>query len=325
MSAVDDRVPARPGGGKAKRASPPSVRLLDLGMVRGGASLVAGVVRAAPRGAGFRVGSALLAGFVLAAACAPAIAPYDPSAFIGRPLAPPSGQHWLGTNDAGQDVLSEVLFGARASLTVSLVAAALSLGVAALVGALAGFLGGWPDALAQRTTDVFLATPNLPLMILLAAYLPPSLPNTTLVIALLGWPITARVVRAQVLTIRTREYVLAAQALGAPTPRILSGHVLPALTPILTASFVALAARATALEAGLAFLGLGDPIAKSWGTVMRAALSFTGIFFTAHWLWWLAPAAACVSLLVLAITLIGAGLEERFDPQLSASARRARD
>lgn len=280
---------------------------------------------AAPRAASFYVGAALLCGFVLAAILAPILAPYDPTAFIGRPLAPPSRQHPLGTNDAGQDILSELLYGARASLTVSLMAAAVSLGVAALVGAVAGYVGGWPDVVALRTIDVLLATPQLPLMILLAAYLPPSLPNTILVIALLGWPITARTVRSQVLTLRARDYVTAAHALGSPSTRILFRHILPALGPILTASFVALAARAASLEAGLALLGLGDPLAKSWGAVMRAALSFSGIFFTSHWLWWLAPAAACVSLLVLAITLIGAGLEERFDPQLSATVRRTRD
>jgi len=322
MSATEDSVKAQPATEDPGQGPRPSAFLLVWQTARDAVALIPGSMLAAPRSASFLVGAALLVGFVLAATLAPAIAPYNPSAFIGRPLALPSSQHWLGTNDAGQDILSELLFGARASLTVSLASAALSLCLAALVGALAGYLGGWTDAFAQRATDIFLATPNLPLMILLAAYLTPSLPNTILVIALLGWPITARAVRAQALTIRTRDYVLAAEALGAPTSRIVVRHVLPALTPILTASFVALAARAASLEAGLAFLGLGDPIAKSWGTVMRAALSFTGIFFTSHWLWWLAPAAACVSLLVLAITLIGAGLEERFDPRLAASRRR---
>lgn len=262
------------------------------------------------------VGVVLLAGYALLAVAAPWVAPYDPSGFVGRPLEPPSARHWLGTNDVGQDILSELIWGARASLAVATLAATTSLAAAAVIGTLAGYRRGWTDALLMRVVDGVLAVPHLPLMILLAVYLPPSATSTALVIALLAWPIPARVIRAQTLAVGGRGYIAAARLFGGPTPYVIGRHLLPALGPILAATFIALAGRAVMLEAGLAFLGLGDPLAKSWGLVMRAALDYQGIFFTAQWTWWLLPAGLNVTLLILGFTLVGMGLEQRLDPRL---------
>ena len=262
------------------------------------------------------VGTGLLAAYVAVAAAAPLLAPYDPSAFVGRPLEWPSTAHWLGTNDVGQDILSELIYGTRASLTIAVASACASIAMAILVGTIAGYAQGWADALLMRAVDVVLALPHLPLMIVLAAYLPPSLWTTIAVISVLGWPVPARVLRAQTLALRSEPYVAAAQQLGAGSGRVIRRHLLPALGPILLATFVGQAGRAVALEAGLAFLGLGDPLLKSWGAIMHAALGYSGIYFTPNWAWWLLPPGVNISLLILAFTLVGVGFEERLDPRL---------
>lgn len=250
------------------------------------------------------------------AAFAPAIAPYDPAAYAGQPLARPSPAHPLGTNDVGQDILSELIYGTRVSLLVGVAAGGLTTALAAAMGIAAGYLRGWPDVALMRAVDFLMAIPHLPLMLLVAAYAGPSLANIVLVIVLLGWMVPARVVRSQVLVVRTEAYVEAARALGAGPVEVMARHVLPALGPILVSVLAAQAARAVMLEAGLAFLGLGDPTAKSWGLMVRQALSYRGIYFTPHWVWWLVPPGAGISLLILAITLIGVGLEGRLDPRL---------
>ncbi len=262
------------------------------------------------------VGAVVLAAYVAIAVAAPALAPYDPAGFVGQPLEWPSARHWLGTNDVGQDILSELVYGTRASLTIAVASACASLAIAIVVGTTAGYARGWLDALLMRAVDVVLALPQRPLMIVLAAYLPPSLWTTIVVISVLGWPVPARVLRAQTLAVRIEPYVAAAQQLGAGSGRVIRRHLLPALGPILLATFVGQAGRAVALEAGLAFLGLGDPLLKSWGAIMHAALSYSGIYFTPNWSWWLLPAGANISLLILAFTLVGVGLEERLDPRL---------
>ena len=262
------------------------------------------------------LGFAILLGFGLLAAAAPLVAPYDPAAYSGEPLARPSPAHLLGTNDVGQDILSELIYGSRVSLLVGLVGGSLITVLAAAIGTAAGYLRGWADWSLMRVVDFLMAIPHLPLMLLLAAYAGPGLLNVILVIVLLGWMVPARVVRAQTLIIRGEAYVEAARALGASSLDIMCRHVLPALGPILVSVFVAQAARAITLEAGLAFLGLGDPTVKSWGLMLRQALSYRGIYFPSHWLWWLLPPGLCVSLLVLGITLAGVGLEAKLDPRL---------
>ena len=266
------------------------------------------------------VGFLILLGYGIVALAAPVLAPYDPSAFVGSPLERPSPAHWLGTNDGGQDIASELIFGARASLLVAGLSALLAVVIALAVGALAGYAGGWTDVALMRFVDVMLVTPQVPLMIVVAAFLPPNVLTLVLVIGLLAWPLTARVVRAQVLTTRSRSYVAAARLFGGGASYVIARHLVPALGPILSASLIGLAGRAVLLEAGLAFLGIGDPTLKSWGGIMRAALNYNGIYFTPHWVWWLLPAGLCVSAVILALTLVGVGVEGWLDPRLDRHA-----
>ncbi len=255
------------------------------------------------------LGAGIVAGFAATAVLAPLVAPYHPTAYVAAPLLRPTGAYLLGTNDVGQDILSELIYGARVSLTVALLGAGLSLALALLVGVSAATVGGWFDALLMRVVDVFMAVPHLPLMIVLAAFLGPGLNSVILVVVLVMWAGPARVIRAQVLTLRERAHVKSARLLGGSHFYLMRRHLLPAVTPVAAAAFVSLAGRAVMMEAGLAFLGLGDPTLKSWGGVLRAALNFDGIYLTPYWLWWALPAGACISLLVVGFTLWGTALE----------------
>lgn len=254
--------------------------------------------------------------FALVALAAPLLAPYDPHAFSGKPLERPSPAHPLGTNDAGQDILSELIYGTRISLAVGLGAALGTVALGLLVGAIAGYAGGPLDALLMRLVDVMLTLPRLPLLILLAAFLGSGLAQTMAIISLLFWPVTARVIRAQVQSQRQRGYVKMARNFGAGPAYVLRRHILPAIAPLIAFGLVTAAGRAVAMEAGLAFLGLGDPTAKSWGLMMRFALNLPGLLLTDRWLWWLLPPGLLITLLVLALTYLGMGLEERLQPSL---------
>lgn len=261
------------------------------------------------------VGALLLALLVGAAALAPQLAPYDPRALAGPSLEPPSAAHLLGTNDVGQDVFSRVVWGTRPSLTLAVGAATLSILVGGLVGATAALVGGPLDMLAMRLVDVFLAVPALPLAVLTAALLGPSRLVLTLVIGFIVWPVIARIVRSQALTLRTQPYVVAARAFGGGSFYLLRRHLLPALGPILVAGFANIAAQAVLLEAGLGFLGLADPTDVSWGLMMHRALLHPGLYFTAAWAWWVLPAGLAITLAVLGFTLIGVGSEAPFNPR----------
>ena len=261
-------------------------------------------------------GLAILAFYSLVALGAPWIAPHDPSAYLGKPLEYPSPNHLLGTNDVGQDNLSDLIYGARVSLLVGLLAAILSMGIAALLGTASGYLGGWFDLILMRCVDLMIAIPRLPLMIVLAAYIGASLGTTILVIGLLSWPQPTRIVRAQVLSLRSRDYIRATRLFGARAPYVAFRHLIPALGPILAAGFVAHAGRAVLMEANLAFLGLGDPFNKSWGLTIRYALNVKGFFFSSQWAWSVLPAALNLSILLVGFTMVGMGLERLANPRL---------
>jgi len=262
------------------------------------------------------LGAAILGIFLLVALAAPLLAPYDPHAFSGRPLERPGAAHPLGTNDAGQDILSELIYGARISLAVGLGAALGTVALGLLVGAVAGYAGGPLDTLLMRLVDVMLTLPCLPLLILLAAFLGSGLVRTMAIISLLFWPATARAIRAQVQSQRQRGYVKMARNFGRGLGYVLRRHILPAIAPLVAFGLVTAAGRAVAMEAGLAFLGLGDPTAKSWGLMMRFALNLPGLLLTDRWLWWLLPPGLCITLLILALTYLGIGLEGRLHPGL---------
>lgn len=261
------------------------------------------------------VGALLVAAMGLVAVLGPALAPYDPRAVVGPSLTAPSVTHLLGTNDAGQDVLSQLLVGARVSLATGVVAAGLATGLGVLVGGLVGLAGGWVDMAAMRIVDVLLALPALPLMILVASLLGPSRPTIIAVIALAGWPPVARIIRSQTLTLARRGFVEAATCMGAGRLYLLRRHVAAELLPLVAATFANWAATAITLEAGLAFLGLGDPTAVSWASTLQRALDQDAVYVTGAWLWWVLPVGTLIAMTATGLALLGLSLEPRADPR----------
>jgi peptide/nickel transport system permease protein len=261
------------------------------------------------------VGLALLSVFLVMAVFAPVLAPYDPHARVGRPFTAPNGQHWLGTNDIGQNILSELIYGTRVSLGIGLAAALVSLVISASVGLLAGYTGGVVDQALMRLVDLLLVFPFLPLMIVLAAYLGAGGAMQLLVIVLVLWAGPARIIRAQTLTTRSQAYVEGGRAVGARSRRILWRYLLPAVVPLLIVQFVRAVNVAILIEASLSFLGLGDPVQKSWGTMLYYA-NVRGAYLTGAWLWWIVPPGVCIAAVILGFTLLGLTLEEWANPRL---------
>lgn len=268
-----------------------------------------------PRSPLVLAGGGLLLAAGVAAVLAPVLAPYDPRALVGEPLQPPSAAHLLGTNDIGQDIFSQVVWGARPSLTVAVGAGVLAVVTGLSVGVGAGLAGGKADTVAMRVVDLFLALPVLPLLVVIAALAGASRLILVLVIGLLRWPEIARVARGQTLTLRHRGFVEAAQGFGASLLYLLRRHLAPALGPIIAAGMVTVATVAVLMEAGLAFLGLADPTAVSWGLMLNRALLFPGLYYSALWTWWVLPAGLAISVVVLGLTLVGVGLEPTFNPR----------
>ncbi|MGI8413768.1 MAG: ABC transporter permease [Solirubrobacteraceae bacterium] len=262
-------------------------------------------------------GAVIVAAFALCAILAPVLAPYDPHAISGPSLASPSGPHLLGTNDAGQDILSQLIWGARAATIVALPAAVIAVLVGLVVGGLAGLRGGWVDGLLMRAVDLFLAVPVLPLLILVAALAGPSSTTVTLLIAGVAWPGIARIVRSQTLTLARRGHVQAARGFGGGLPYVIRRHLAPALGPLLAANFVNWAAIAIVFQSGLAFLGLSDPTDVSWGAVLNRALTHEGVYFTSEWVWWVLPAGLAITVVSTGLAFLGLALEPRFNPRWS--------
>jgi peptide/nickel transport system permease protein len=264
------------------------------------------------------IGAAMLAVAVVMAILAPFIAPYDPEEAVDIVLTDifqaPSPAHILGTDDGGKDVFSSLVYGSRVSLTVGFSAAAIAIFIGSVVGLVAGYLRGWIGSFLMRITDFFLVIPDLALMIVLVAILGPSLGTIILVIGVLGWTGTARLVRAQTLTVRERKYVMRAKAIGAGDVHILRRHILPAVLPLMLANMVLVVSIAILDESSLAFLGLGDPTVISWGQMLNFAFERGAVSAGA---WWalLAPGFAIVWV-VLGTTLLGTALEDVVNPRL---------
>jgi len=264
------------------------------------------------------VGLVLLLAVVGMAVFAPLIAPTDPykpvRARIDTIYAPPSAEHPFGTDDGGKDVLSSFIYGSRVSLIVGFTASLIAVALGGLVGMIAGFYGLRLGGALMRITDMFLVIPDLPLYVVLVAILGPSLGNIILAIALLSWTSTARLVHAQVLSVKERQYVTRARAIGASNARIIRRHIFPLVLPLMLAQNVLAIATAILAESALAFLGLGDPSLISWGTMLNLAFARGAISAGA---WWalIAPGLGIVWV-VLAWTLLGYVLEELANPRL---------
>ncbi|MDQ4069450.1 MAG: ABC transporter permease [Actinomycetota bacterium] len=260
-------------------------------------------------------GASLLGALVAAAVLAPALAPYDPQALAGDSLQPPSARHLLGTNNLGQDVLSQVLWGARTSLLVAVGAASLAVSAGILVGMTAGLVGGRADLVAMRVVDVFLAVPRLPLLVLVGAFVGASRSSLIVLIGAITWPVVARLLRSQTLTLRQRGFVTAARGFGGGPGYVVRRHLLPAAAPIAVSSFILIAGNAILLEAALAFLGLSDPTAVSWGLMLNRAMLYPGLYFIDAWMWWVLPAGFAITLAVMAFAFLGVGLEPVLNPR----------
>lgn len=261
------------------------------------------------------VGGGVLVALGVVAALAPVLAPYDPRALAGDALQPPSRRHLLGTNNIGQDILSQIVWGARTSLAVALGAASVAVALGIVVGLTAGLLGGFADVVAMRVVDVFLAIPRLPLLVLVGALIGASRGILILLIALLTWPVVARLLRSETLTLRQRGFVAAARGLGGGAAYIVRCHLLPAVAPIAASSFILIAGNAILLEAALAFLGLSDPIGVSWGLMLNRALLQPGLYFIDAWMWSVLPAGFAITLAVMGFAFLGVGLEPALNPR----------
>jgi peptide/nickel transport system permease protein len=252
--------------------------------------------------------------FAFLAVFGSAIAPYDPLASSTAVLEPPSWSHLLGTTESGADVLSQVLVGARVSIVVGFAAALISSVIGAFIGLVGGYFGGWTDRGLDAFENWFLVIPQIPLMIVLARLLSPSVSVLIIVIGFTSWAGTARVVRSQVLTLKERPFVERAKALGARNAYVLRVHVLPNTLPLIFANTVIIVAVAILSEAALAFLGLGDPNKISWGTMLDNAFS-AGAPSAGAW-WYVIPPGLCITTLVLAVALLGFLFEEYVNPRL---------
>jgi len=255
-----------------------------------------------------RLGGGVLAALALVALVAPVLAPHDPTATTGPSFASPSPSHPLGTNDIGQDILSELLYGARTSLTIGGLAAALAVTIATIVGLAAGLGRPLAEAALMRTTDLVLAVPVVPLMVVLGAFFGGGAVTQVLVIGGLLWAPAARETRAQALSLRERGPARAAVAMGAGRLHVARWHLFPALVPLAGSQLVRAAGVAILLEASLSFLGLGDPVAKSWGTMLHFA-QVQGASLTDAWLWWVLPPGLAIAAAVLSLALLATALD----------------
>ncbi|WP_051694319.1 ABC transporter permease [Desulfohalovibrio reitneri] len=259
------------------------------------------------------VGAFIVVAMSLAALLAPLIAPYDPLAInVDVMLQGPSWQHWLGTDALGRDVLTRLLYGARVSLWVGFVAVGLSVGIGLALGLVAGYFGGLVDEAVMRGVDVMLCFPSFFLILAVIAFLEPSLANIMIVIGLTSWMGVARLVRAETLSLRGRDFVLAARSAGASAPRILLWHVLPnAAAPVLVSATLGVAG-AILVESSLSFLGLGvQPPTPSWGNMLMEGKDVLEI---APWLSVFPGLAILVT--VLGYNLLGESLRDLLDPRL---------
>lgn len=261
------------------------------------------------------VGLSTLLFFCLAAALAPLLAPHDPNVVDIRNIKQgPTSAHWLGTDSAGRDVLSRLIYGARISMSVGLVAVSIASFIGIVIGLVSGYAGGRIDTLLMRFTELVMTFPTFFAVVIMVALVGPNVFNVMLVIGLFGWTGIARLVRGQALSLREMDYVQAALALGASDRRILSAHVLPGVMPhVMVAATLGLAS-AILTEAALSFLGLGVQIPTStWGNMLFAAQSLD-VLENQWWLW--IPPGLAISFAVLAANFVGDGLRDAVDPRM---------
>lgn len=252
-------------------------------------------------------GLLLLSALTLTALFAPLLAPHSPAERF-TPFMAPSTAHLLGCDDIGHDILTQLIYASRISLLVGVAAAITAAGFGAAAGILAGYCRGWLAHGLNGLIDIVLLIPALPLMIALAAYLGPSLGNIIIIIGLLGWCSTARVVQARVLQLRDLPFIESLRVLGIPEHQIILKHIAPNVMEVIAAKFILAVAQAMLSEAALSFIGLGDPLSLSWGGILYYAFHRGG-FVNNLWNWYLTP-GLCIALATLSFTLLGFYLEK---------------
>lgn len=244
---------------------------------------------------------------------APLIARFRPSTYTGVIFSSPSLKYILGTNDVGQDIWSRLLYGARTSLFVGFGVGIFSAFLSMLVGGTAALFGGIYDQITMRFVDAILVIPPIILAVLVATYLRPNIFILILLLSFIIWPGGARIIRAQTLSLKERQHILASKTFGANWIHLILKHVVPDLGPILIAILIQDIRRAIFMEAGLSFLGISDPTMISWGTMIQHALQFS---YLDVWKWWLLPAGFAISLTVVSFTFIGYAMETTLNPLL---------
>jgi peptide/nickel transport system permease protein len=260
------------------------------------------------------LGVSLILVFIIIALVAPWVAPYDPRALVGTSFQPPTDKHLLGTDQLGRDIYSELIWGARISLIVGLLASASSVAIGTIIGLLSGYYRGPPDSILMRITDLFITLPNLPFMLILAALIGRSVWNIIFVIAVTGWTGTAKMVRSQTQSIKERPYVEAARSVGAKDRHIVIRHILPNVFPLVFANAIIGIVDAILAESGLSFLGLGDPTKPSWGLILRHA-NEAGALATGRW-WFIIPPGLCIMLVAIGFAFSSYSLDQILNPRL---------
>ncbi|EAU62755.1 ABC transporter permease [Stigmatella aurantiaca] len=261
-------------------------------------------------------GAILILFFVLLGLFGPLLVKGDPSAFVSAPHQPPSSEYLFGTTGQGQDVLVQTIAGARTSLAVGFLTGFAVMVIGAAVGMIAGFFGGWIDSVLSFITNVFLIIPGLPMAVVIAAYLKPGPVTIGVVLIITGWAWNARMLRAQILSLREKDFVLAAIVSGEGRLRIIFREVLPNMTSLLMSGFISATVYAIGAQVGLEFLGIGDVSVVTWGTNLYWAANNAALL-TGAW-WTVVPTGVCVALIGFALVLVNFAIDEITNPRLRA-------
>ena len=259
-----------------------------------------------------KIGLIILVTIIAMAIIAPFWSPYDPFHQSATSLLPPSLEHWLGMNHVGQDIWSQLVYGARTSLMVGFSVGALATLLATAAGVSAALIGGLYERIVMRVIDTLIIIPMVIVVILISAYIRPGIVTLILLLSIFSWQGGARIIRAQALSLKEKGHIAAARSFGASWFYIAWRHIIPDLGPILLVDFVYNVRRAVFLEAGLAFLGISDPNVMSWGTMMRDALSYV---YLDVWKWWLIPPGIALSLTIIGLTFVGHAAEPVIEPR----------
>jgi peptide/nickel transport system permease protein len=261
----------------------------------------------------FAAGAVLAMVMAFLIAAGPWFSVHDPHDMGFQPLSPPSSVHWLGVNDGGMDIFSELLLGIRNTVAFGLMTGLTALAIGMMIGLVCAWVGGITDSVLMRLSDILLAIPSIMILILVAAFFRPSPVVLGLLLAAMAWPTTAKVIRAQALVIKQSLHIQAARQMGASGPYILARHILPELFPLYLIGFAAKARMAMFIEASLSFLGLFDPSRKSLGMMINYALKY---YYLDIWWNWIIPPIVCLTMLIMTVTFLAVSLEKVFDPRL---------